>query len=182
MRPWKVFGFELSTPDRFTPISIHSSISPLGFWSPVARHWSLPSWPRVTASPVTGRESGAMFIHLSPLECALAEKRACNSFAMRTYKSLDLKSLGINTYKKHRGGYPSLQFSTLNFRLLPLSRAEFAESTMPKKLQLNNRCQHWEHALGQALRNLRRSKSSRLAETVLKQITQASSDNSRAAS
>ncbi len=40
----------------------------------------------------------------------------------------------------------------------------------------------WEHALSQDLRNLRRSKSSHLAETVLKQITQAASDNSRAAS
>ncbi len=40
----------------------------------------------------------------------------------------------------------------------------------------------WEHALGQALRNLRRSKPSRLAQTALKQITQASSDNSRTAS
>ncbi len=40
----------------------------------------------------------------------------------------------------------------------------------------------WEHALGQALRSLRRSKSSRLAQTVLKQITQAASDNSRTAS
>ena len=41
MRPWKAFDFELSTPDRFTPMSTHSSISPLGFWSPTARHRSL---------------------------------------------------------------------------------------------------------------------------------------------
>ncbi len=40
----------------------------------------------------------------------------------------------------------------------------------------------WEHALGQALRNLRPSKPSRLAQTALRQITQASSDNSRTAS
>jgi len=47
MRPWKACGFELSTPDRFAPMSTHSSVSPLGFWSPVVRHRSLPSWPRV---------------------------------------------------------------------------------------------------------------------------------------
>ncbi len=35
----------------------------------------------------------------------------------------------------------------------------------------------WEHALGQALRNLRRSKPSRLAQTALKQITQVSSQS-----
>ncbi len=99
MRPWKAFDFELSTPDRFTPMSTHSSISPLGFWSPVARHRSLPSWPRVT-----GRRSRAAGRCISPLECTLTKNRACKSFTMCTYKSLDLKSPGMNTYKKYRGG------------------------------------------------------------------------------
>ncbi len=35
----------------------------------------------------------------------------------------------------------------------------------------------WKHALGQALRNLRRSKPSRLAETALKQITEVSNQS-----
>ncbi len=47
MRPWNVFDFELSTLDRFTSMSTRSSISPLGFWSPVARHRSLP-WSRAS--------------------------------------------------------------------------------------------------------------------------------------
>jgi hypothetical protein len=41
---------------------------------------------------------------LSPLEYALTQKRVCKSFGMHTYKSLDLKSPGMNTYKKHPGG------------------------------------------------------------------------------
>ncbi len=59
---------------------------------------------------------------ISPLECALTQKRACKSFGMRTYKSLDLKSPGINTYKKHRGvgGLPVLQ--TLD--LIPIFHCE----------------------------------------------------------
>ena len=40
---------------------------------------------------------------LSPLQSALTQKRACKSFGIRTYKSLDLKSPGMNSYKKYRG-------------------------------------------------------------------------------
>jgi hypothetical protein len=48
-----------------------------------------------------------LFARISRLECALTKKCVCNSFGMRTYKSLDLKSPGMNTYKKYRvGGYP----------------------------------------------------------------------------
>ena len=39
----------------------------------------------------------------TPLECAVAQKCVRNSFGIRTYKSLDLKSPGMNTYRKHRG-------------------------------------------------------------------------------
>ncbi|SRR5712692_2258409 len=63
MRPWKAFGFEPSTLDRSTSMSTHSAISPLGFWSPVARHRSLPSWPRVPP-----RDTGALTSDLQSLQ------------------------------------------------------------------------------------------------------------------
>ncbi len=46
----------------------------------------------------------SIIMPLSPLQCALTRKRACKSFAIRTCKSLDLKSLGMNSYKKQGGG------------------------------------------------------------------------------
>ncbi len=55
-------------------------------------------------SRVTGRRSRAAGHCISPLQCAVTQKRACNSFAIRSYKSLDLKSPGMNSYKKYRGG------------------------------------------------------------------------------
>ncbi len=45
-----------------------------------------------------------LFCRISPLEYALTQKPVCKFFGIRTYKSLDLKSPGMNTYKKHRGG------------------------------------------------------------------------------
>ncbi len=135
MRPCKAFAFQPSTLDRHTSMSTPSSISPLGFWSPVARHRSLPSRLRVAGRRLraAGRPSPharfsmpaptswlstlelstfdsqlltvrRLFFSLSPLEYPLTQKRASNSFGIRTYKSLDLKSPGMNSYKKYRGG------------------------------------------------------------------------------
>ncbi len=39
----------------------------------------------------------------SPLESAHAQKHFYNSFGICTYKSLDLKSFAMNSYKKYRG-------------------------------------------------------------------------------
>jgi hypothetical protein len=106
MRPCKACGFEPSPLDRHTSMSTRSSISPRSFCSPVARHRSLPSRPRVA-----GRRSRATGLRISPLECAVTRKCVCKSFGMCTYKSLDLKSIGMNSYKKYRveGGLRSLQ-------------------------------------------------------------------------
>jgi hypothetical protein len=68
--------------------------------SPITGRWSQVAGHR---SPVTGRRSRATGRCISPLECAVTKKRVCNSFGIRTYKSLDLKSPGMNSYKKHRG-------------------------------------------------------------------------------
>jgi hypothetical protein len=117
MRPCKAFGFEPSTLDGHASMSTRSSISPLGFRSPVAPHRSLPSTPRVPPRdtavltsdlqplepPVTGRRSRATGRRISPLQSALTQKCVCNSFGMCTYKSLDLKSRRMNSYKKYRG-------------------------------------------------------------------------------
>ncbi len=140
MRQCKAFGFEPSTLDRHTSMSTRSSISPLGFWSPVARHRALPSRPRVAGRwlPVADRPPHSRLSMLAPtsrlstfncqlltlwrslfslssLQYALTQKCACKSFAIRTCKSLDLKSPGMNTCKKHRGGTPLyFHFSTLD--------------------------------------------------------------------
>ncbi len=55
-----------------------------------------------------------LFFSLSPLECAVTQEHACNSFGMRSYKSLDLKSPGMNSYKKHRGWGPLRPLQTLD--------------------------------------------------------------------
>ncbi len=52
MRPWKACGFEPATLDRFTSMSPRSSISPLGFWSPVARHRSLLALSEAEGHPL----------------------------------------------------------------------------------------------------------------------------------
>jgi len=50
-------------------------------------------------------------LSVSPLEYALTQEWVCKPFGIRTYKSLDLKSPEMNTYKKYRGvgGAPVLQ-------------------------------------------------------------------------
>ncbi len=74
--------------------------------------------PRITGhmSPVTGRRSRAAGRCVSPLQFALTRKCVCNSFGMCTCRTLDLKSSGINSYKKHRGEGPlrSLQTQDLS--------------------------------------------------------------------
>src|SRR5712692_3420788 len=86
MRPWKACGFELSTPDRFAPMSTHSSVSPLGFWSPVVRHRSLPSWPRVIGhrSRPAGRPS---LFALSEAEGHSPRLARSTSFQLRFWES-----------------------------------------------------------------------------------------------
>ena len=92
MRPWKTFGFELSTLDRSTSMSTRSSISPLGFWSPVARLRSLLSWPRVPP-----RDTGALTSDLQPLQPPVTGGRSRGrwslpkSFTMRTYAKTRLQ-------------------------------------------------------------------------------------------
>jgi hypothetical protein len=56
-------------------------------------------------SRVTSRRSRAPGRCTSPLQCAVAQKWPCKSSTMCTYKSLDLKSIRMNTYKKYRGGW-----------------------------------------------------------------------------
>ncbi len=65
-------------------------------------------------SQVAGHRSRAAGRCISPLQCALTQKRVCNSFAICTYKSLDLKFPGMNTYKKHRGWGPLRSLQTLD--------------------------------------------------------------------
>ncbi len=115
--------FEPSTLDRFTSMSTRSSISPLRFWSPVAlsevEGHSPTLAPSTSFQPLASnsgfgpdaphRDTGVQRPDLqplepiSPLQYALTQKRPCKSFGMRSYKSLDLKSPGMNSYKKHRG-------------------------------------------------------------------------------
>src|SRR5712692_1668858 len=45
-----------------------------------------------------------LFCHITPLQSALTQKRTRKSFGMCSCKSLDLKSPGMNTYEKYRGG------------------------------------------------------------------------------
>ncbi len=75
-------------------------------------------------SQVAGHRSRAAGRCISPLQCAVTQKRACNSFAMRSYKSLDLKSLGMNTYKKHRGGGGLRVVQTLD--LIPIFHCQLS--------------------------------------------------------
>ncbi len=68
-------------------------------------------WPAPQASQGLPRSSALAALALrwdrtSLLQSAHTKKRARNSFPIRTYKSLDLKSPGMNTYKKYRGVGP----------------------------------------------------------------------------
>ena len=54
-------------------------------------------------SPVDGLPHGRSH---KPFGICSCEKCACNCLAICSYKSLDLKSIRINTYKKQWGGVP----------------------------------------------------------------------------
>ncbi len=75
-------------------------------------------------SQVAGHRSRAAGRCASPLQFALTKKCACNSFAIRTCRTLDLKSPGMNSYKKHRGEGPlrSLQTQDLSSIFHPEGR------------------------------------------------------------
>ncbi len=90
---------DLQPPQLFPPLQ--PPVSNSGFGSPV----DSPGVQRPDLQPLEPT---------SPLQCAVAQKRACKSFAIRTYKSLDLKSPGMNTYKKYGGGGPLRSLQTLD--------------------------------------------------------------------
>ncbi len=131
MRPCKAFGFEPSTLDRFTSMSTHSSISPHSFCSPAsnsgfgpdALHRDTgvqgPDLQSVELSPPASNfQPQASSLEppepASPLQYALTQKRVCKFFGICTYESLDLKSPGMNSYKKHPGGVPPPIFTKLS--------------------------------------------------------------------
>src|SRR5712692_5422834 len=71
---------------------------------PFLRPSNLSGWAKGhTRGPlVAGRGSPVAGRRLSPLQCALTQKRTRKPFGICTYKSLDLKSPEMNTYKKYR--------------------------------------------------------------------------------
>ncbi len=54
-------------------------------------------------SPVAGRRSRAAARCISPLQCTVTENAPASPVDSTLTKSLDLNSLGMNSYKKHRG-------------------------------------------------------------------------------
>jgi len=77
-----------------------------------------------------------LFFWLSPLQCAHAQERVRNSFGMCTYKSLDLKSPGMNTYKKYRGGGGLRSLQTQDLSLIfhcegPIKASNSAQVPLP---------------------------------------------------
>jgi hypothetical protein len=94
MRPWKTFGFELSTLDRSTSMSTRSSISHLDFWSPVALSEVEGHSPiRAPTSQLSTFQLST--IELSTFDCQLpmALLFQPNPFRMRTYAKTCLQLL-----------------------------------------------------------------------------------------
>ncbi len=74
-----------------------------------------------------------MFARLSPLEYALTQKRACKSFAIRTCKSLDLKSLGMTLLQKMPGGTPLLASLPPCLSLTSNTEVKNVQTTPPRQ-------------------------------------------------
>src|SRR5712692_1638707 len=72
----------------------------------------------------------------SPLESAHAQKHFYNSFGICTYKSLDLKSFAMNSYKKYRGGGVVCLLQTLDLSRIfhsegPIKASSLAQVPLP---------------------------------------------------
>jgi hypothetical protein len=69
----------------------------------------------------------------SPLQCAVTQKHVCNSFGIRTYKSLDLKSPGMNSYKKYRGEGPLRSLQRQDLSTISHSEARISYKSLDLK-------------------------------------------------